>query len=211
MGITIRNRPKLLALMLAAGVTIPQWLPAQASEGDDRHLRNVCRLAEQVIRTGQPANKHEWAWAYMAYCPLAQQIPLRVLAMHAARSTHDSEVAQAALMPLGVLHDGTLFQEVLAVADDRQATSTARVVAWMSLYALAHPDRSVRYEHFVRLADVAPGSTQCSGIRMHPAVPEQGATSLPSAYREQVRAVARRVAADESEPRAVRGAAGCLM
>ena len=94
---------------------------------------------------------------------------------------------------------------------DRRATPTARVVAFASLYLLLNPDRSTDFRMFERLQSVEPGSGQCSGSRSHSIVPHAGATALPADYREQVRAVARRVAADVNEPRSVRGAAGCLM
>lgn len=206
------NSRKLVFAVVWSGLLFTEvGLASAQADPDSIHRQNKCRLAEQVIRTGQPANKTEWAWAYVGYCPLAQQIPLRVLGIRAAKTTLDPETAQTALMPLGVLHDGTLFREVLAIAGDRQATSTARVVAWMSLYALRHPDRSVRYEMFERLQSVEPGFGQCSASRSHSAVPESGETALPGDYREQVRAVARRVATHANEPRSVRGAAGCLM
>jgi hypothetical protein len=44
---------------------------AQSSERPgDVQLRNDCRLASQVIRTGQPAPKRVWAMSFIRICPL---------------------------------------------------------------------------------------------------------------------------------------------
>ncbi|HEX8394766.1 MAG TPA: hypothetical protein VF665_20645 [Longimicrobium sp.] len=208
---TLIGRGKLLVLMLVAGLVIPTLSLAQALEENDLHRRNNCRLAEQVIRTGHPANKMQWAWQYIGLCPAAQQIPLLLDRIQQARQSPDSALAHDAMLRLSTLQDGTLFRAVLNVAGDRQSTVTARIHAFMALAAVSDPTSYPRYEAFVQMGQLPEGSVGvCTVMRSHHLFREPGPTPLPADYRSQIVALARRVAADPTEAREVRGAARCL-
>lgn len=206
-----RNLPVLVALLTV--LMFGGFGEARAQANPDQvHRRNNCRLAEQVIRTGHPANKTAWAWDYVGYCPRELQVPLLVARMQQARRSTDEAFVSAALLRASTLRDATLFREVLGVAGDPEATEIARVYAFLTLDALRDPSRAPDYELFVRLGEMEDTSVgPCSTRRSHPTVAEEGVTPLPANYRDQIAAIAARTARDDRQPRPVRGAARCLL
>ena len=200
----------LIFVTVGMALVSAQNLRAQA-DPNEVHRRNECRLAEQVIRTGHPANKTDWAWTYLGYCPREMQIPLLVMRMQQARRSTDLAIVETALMRASTLRDGTLFREVVAIAGDPQATIPARVYAFVTLAALSNPSRDPDYDLFVRLGELGDSAIgPCSARRSHPARWDEG-TPLPVNYREEITTVAKRVAQDNTQPRQVRGAARCLL
>jgi hypothetical protein len=63
MRAALLNRISLLAMFTMAA---PATLMAQPAQ--DAHLRNDCRLAAQILRTGHPAPHTEWAYRAITKC-----------------------------------------------------------------------------------------------------------------------------------------------
>ena len=67
----MRNPLTALFGLIALLFLVPSAASAQQSRSavpDSVHARNHCRLAGQVVRTGQPATKRAWAWAVLPAC-----------------------------------------------------------------------------------------------------------------------------------------------
>lgn len=119
---------------------------AQGSERDDVHLRNDCRLAAQVIRTGHPAPQRGWAYSVVRLCD--QSAPA-VLAERWANTADTLELAQlagaSAQFPTRVVFDA--MASVVRAPADREATIYAMAVlasfakpnVGLSLWDLRHP------------------------------------------------------------------------
>lgn len=203
---------RLVLVALGALALIYSGRAHAQADPEEVRRRNSCRLAEQVIRTGQPANKTDWAWDYLSSCPPETQVPLLAIRMERARHSSDVEVVSTALLRASTMRDGALFNEVLEIAADPQSSVTARVYAFVTLEAIYDPSRHADYGLFVRmgtLGDSARGP--CSTKRSHPLVSEAGVTPIPPDYRQQITALAARISADPAQPRQVRGAARCLI
>lgn len=116
-----------LALMVA-----PTTLAGQPQQ--DVHLRNDCRLAQQVLVHGQPADKHDWALGVISNCGregadiLAAE--MRKNRMATARSPRLDLLAGQATMMV----DSAIFDAALSIATDRSAGEAARIHALSVLY-----------------------------------------------------------------------------
>lgn len=61
------SRPQVVSLWITLSIGVPAaHLGAQSNQ--DAHLRNDCRLAAQVLRTGNPAPHRVWAMETIARC-----------------------------------------------------------------------------------------------------------------------------------------------
>jgi hypothetical protein len=208
----MNSRHRLVLIGLCAVALVYSWEASAQADPDQIHRRNNCRLAEQVIRTGHPENKTAWAWEYLPSCPRGMQVPLLVIRMRQARQSTNAELVATALLRASTMRDGTLFREVMNIAADPQASVTARVYAFVTLDAIYDPSRHPRYDLFLRMADLGDSARgPCSSNRSHPLVSEDGATSIPVDYRQQITALAARLTEDSAQPRQVRGAARCLL
>lgn len=112
-------------------------LSAQPREGDDVHLRNDCRLAAQVIGTGHPAPRREWAYGIIRGC---DESGPRILAM-AWRSRLPGDAASLGQLVAATrtLNDRSVVDAVSDVARNREAPDAARVHAFALLYSYAVP------------------------------------------------------------------------
>lgn len=54
--------------LLPCALLVTAAVPRQAAAQQDVHLRNDCRLAGQILRTGHPAPHREWAWSVIPTC-----------------------------------------------------------------------------------------------------------------------------------------------
>ena len=203
---TSRHLLPLLILVLLA--------PAHAHGQENPDVvkrRNNCRLAAQVIATGRPAPHTEWAWRYIGFCEPEHRVNVYLRAMQQARTSTDIPFIRRALLPLTAFRDRMLFEQVLSIAGDEDASVPARVVAFMALASILDPSISPTYEGFAGgLDEYGVPLGGCSRRLAHPAGFAQGPTALPSDYRDIIAAVARRVARDTSETADVRSAATCV-
>jgi hypothetical protein len=126
----------LAALFLPAVVaSIP--LAAQPGEGQDPHLRNDCRLAAQVIRTGHPAPSRDWAFDTIRRCDASGP---RVLAdLWLAATPAEQGELERLFNVTRDFNDRQLLDAVIDVARRSGAPETTRVYAFALLYSYAVP------------------------------------------------------------------------
>jgi hypothetical protein len=194
-----------LAVLAILGAAVP--LHAQA-EPDSVKLRNDCRLAVQVTLTGNPAPRREWArWAIMRCGAEGGRVIAQ--AIRANKSSSDTALLNRITWPAFELRDGNVFLAAYEVLGDKSATPQARVFAVRTLLLALRPNSYLTYPD---LADETGGRQRtCYGsggsfhLVVHPGTP------LPPDYDVRVREIGARLAADASEPRAVRRAAACLI
>jgi hypothetical protein len=183
----------------------PRAVLAQANP-DSVHHGNDCRLAAQVISTGHPAHRAEWALAKIQNCrdgghTLAQAISAR-------RSSSDVEALDAVTRPAIRLRDGEVFSASLEIAGDRGASPQARVFAIRTLMWAMFPGGGIEYSD---LADLVQGRQRsCFGHGPSTETEITQGTPLPRDYVDRAKALARRLNEDETEVHSVRRAAVCL-
>ena len=200
---------RLLFVVLTSLVFSPQLAHGQV-DPDSVKRRNNCRLAEQVVTTGNPAPHTKWAWQYIGFCEPSQRVGVYRTAIQQARTSTDTTLISRAILPVVGLRDGVLFRDVMEVAVDRSASVPARVVAFVALAAIRDPNRSPSYEDFLGgLDEHGIPRRSCSARRSHPYAYDAGPTPLPADYLKQIETLRNRVRLDPSEPADVRSAAAC--
>lgn len=176
---------------------------AQA-DPDSVQLRNDCRLAIQVLTTGQPAPKRPWASSFIAACGAEAGGPLADL-MRRNRASADTALLNEITRPAFRLRDGQVFTAAHEIAEDRSASPQARVFAVRTLIWSISPGRWYRYSD---LADDASGRTDCIGDLYTDFEYTEGA-ALPPDYLQRVLELAERLMKIEEESQAVKNAAIC--
>jgi hypothetical protein len=196
--------PSLAAIALLAACAPPAVL-AQA-DPDSVHHQNDCRFAAQVVATGQPAARREWALSIIETCraggaALAQ-------AIRTSRSSTDVGYLDTLTRPAIRLRDGDVFAASMEIAGDPSASTPARVFAIRTLMWAMFPGGGIAYED---LADMVQGRQRsCFGHGPSTHTDVVQGTPLPGDYVARAKALANRLNADGSEARAVRRAAVCL-
>lgn len=194
---------RFLALLVIASCMAPLGAHAQPAADAARH-QNDCRIAVQVVTTGQPQARQEWALSKIRSCgadagrALASIIPrLREVPDTARLNRYFSATRE--------VYDGQIFDAAFAIAGDRTASTPARVFALRSLIWSGNPGRLLSYTD---LAGDASGRTHCAGgFTSH--VSLTAGAPLPAGYDARVRELAARLARDSSVPVEVRRAAQC--
>jgi hypothetical protein len=121
----------------------------QNPQSDQAHQANDCRLAQQVLTLGQPANKHAWAVRVIGNCGAAGgQTLATVLLRHRADQAPSPEF-EALVESASLVRDRCLFERALAIASDADAGSAARVESIRILYHLLNPATLAPYAMFV--------------------------------------------------------------
>lgn len=117
-------------LFIAVIAAAPACASAQANP-DSVHHRNDCRLAAQVLRTGEPNTKTAWAWATAQGC---QRIGSSAAAALQRLRASDDTAALGSLVTISRrLSDDDLFGAAVEVASDGDASPAARVAALAAL------------------------------------------------------------------------------
>jgi hypothetical protein len=191
-------------------VLLPRAAHGQA-DPDSIKRRNDCRLAAQVIETGNPAPHRDWAWQMIAFCEPGMRVQAYRTAIHTVRTSTDPVLLARAIRPVAGFRDGELFRNVLQLAGDRGASAAARAMAFVALAAIADPRAAPDYEAFRSGIDQRgiPRRT-CSRQRAEPLEPSPGVTPMPVDSLAQIRALRDRVRLDAGEPDQVRSAAACV-
>jgi hypothetical protein len=110
---------------------------ASQSNSHSSEHRNDCRLAEQVLATGRPPTRKEWALGVVWNCRDAG--PTLAAALTAAGASTDTAYLNPLTAPFIQLRDGYVVTAALALAGDRYASLTARVVAIRTLMYAVRP------------------------------------------------------------------------
>jgi hypothetical protein len=189
--------------------TLALLLPLSAAgqaNPDTVKARNDCRLAVQVVVTGHPAVKTEWAMDFVRQCT---ELPTALArAIRDTRASRDTTVLKRVTAPADWLRDGNVYSAASEVLRDRTASPEARVFAIRVLMWAALPGMELDYSHLVDTD--ADGSRSCGGLGPSLHGEMVRGMPLPSGWEESGRALGRSVARDPSEPAPVREAARCL-
>lgn len=124
-------------LIVLAAVLLWKPLSAQSGERTDPHLRNDCRLAAQVLRTGNPAPRREWALDAIRRCDVSGPDVISDLWRNAAPS--DPGALGQLWNATRHFNDRRIVDAVAEVALRKTAPDTTRIFAFTLLFSYAHP------------------------------------------------------------------------
>jgi hypothetical protein len=184
---------------------LPLAASAQANP-DSIKNRNDCRLAVQVITTGQPAVKTDWAMTFVRDC---SEFPAALArALREARASRDTGHLNRLTAPADWLRDGGVYSAAYEVLRDRTASPEARVFAIRVLMWAYLPGMELNYSHLVDTD--GDGYPTCGGLgpSLHGEIVR--GMPLPAGWEESGRALGRSLALDGSEAVQVQQAARCL-
>jgi hypothetical protein len=176
------------------------------AEPDTVKLRNDCRLATQVLTTGRPAPHLEWASWFIRRCPDAGSVIARSVRLH--RDTHDTVFLKAVTGRGTEIRDRAIYEAGLEVFSADAAAPEARVFAARLLAWLFLPGADLRYRDMV-----PPDGTPSMCFVRRPPIDLEiiRGELLPPGWPDVVRAAAKRVREDSSQPPIVRQAAACFI
>lgn len=203
------QRHTILALVGLIAVCA-QPLGAQA-DPDSVKLRNDCRLAGQVLQTGHPAPRLQWASTFIRACGPDAVAEANVAALNRLRAAADSPELKQVWNQLQYVRDARIYRTVVDIARDRRASVNTRVDALLWLQRLRAP------QQFATKAEVTGGFDANGRVqggcgrftRLAGTVSFYDGEALPSGYVAEITELGRRVSADMSEPLDVRTAARC--
>jgi hypothetical protein len=134
-----------LILTITATIAPGRSLGAQ-SEGQDRHVRNDCRLAAQALETGHPAPHYEWALEFIAKCEETGAPVLAAL----WRSAADTEHLNRLFVSSYLLRDARVTDAVTQAAQNRALPRLVRLNAIRVLAGHAVPEFMVSVPDLLR-------------------------------------------------------------
>lgn len=132
--------PPLNRIAVAALLLFAFPLAAQRTEPEDVQLRNDCRLAEQVVRTGNPAPHRSWAFSFIIQCGESGS---SALASVWEQSSTDEWTLQQLAITTYRLRTRGVFVAVSRAARSQENARLVRVYALGMLYSFAVPGSSV--------------------------------------------------------------------
>lgn len=193
-----------LLVLGAVALTLPLTSIGAQANPDSVKLRNDCRLAAQVIRTGQPAPKLQWSWDLIPGCPEAGDVA--AVALRRLRTDSDpAHFSNVSIVGFNV-HDAELFSTALDVAGDHGASTAARAISFRLLVHQLTADRDVTYGELTRSDTISGcplGWLEDRGVPITLA-------PLSADAAARATAVASSVAENSQEPEVVRIAANCV-
>jgi hypothetical protein len=140
---SINARRYLPPLLLAFVLGRPADVEAQPDDhvAEVRH-RNNCRLAAQVLRTGHPAPRYEWARRLITSCPV-EGPDFLVERWHAVRG--DTAELRDLVFHTGRRRDVRLYDAVRIIAADPARGDAERVGAMLALSRYVDPASAVSF------------------------------------------------------------------
>jgi hypothetical protein len=196
---------RFIGVCLAVAL-LPLRVAGQASP-DSVKFRNDCRLATQVVTTGHPAVKTDWAMTIIRECPAVAGALARALA--GARSSTDTVELTRITNAADWLRDGSLFAAAYDLLGDRAASHEARIFGVRVLMWAFLPGTEIRYSHLVAIVD-GDGVPICAGLGPSLHGDLVIGTPLPPDWAPRAQHLGRTIALDPTEPVRVRQAARCL-
>jgi hypothetical protein len=124
---------RCLALFAATGTVLLSSAEGTAQVSEHPALvqhRNNCRLAAQVLTSGEPVSKRAWARRYLAECPAEGPAVLTAQWRTATLSTEEIEQLTRSSLRL---RDARLYRAMMSTAADRSRPSDVRAAAMLVL------------------------------------------------------------------------------
>lgn len=183
----------VLVWPIAAALAVPRGALAQASESRDAHLRNDCRLASQVLTTGHPAPRREWALEVISRCENSGPVVLANLWRDAPATITALQELQG---PSNRISDNRLYTTLTTIARDRGVADLKRVVALQVLASYAAPNEGMSLGELLDPRPDAERTVTTYGVDYRPH--HSGSEPLPGTVPEDVARLMRELAAGES-------------
>lgn len=122
-------------LAVAATAIVASVIPGRVHAQDDVYLRNDCRLASQILRTGHPVPHREWAWSVIPSCRDSAGSVLAAV----WSDPPEGELSQLWGVSYRV-RDARLTRTVVAALRDPSRSRAVRIVAARVLASHAAPN-----------------------------------------------------------------------
>lgn len=199
-------------LVMGARPTIAQEPEyRQKRESEDVHLRNDCRLSVQVLTTGQPASKHEWALATIGRC---DESGPPVLARMWREAAGDTASLGHMIYRSVSMRDRRVYDVVSAIARDRSVPELKRAAGLHLLGRWARPGFSLQYRQFFvpgyEPAERYGGRSAVTLRYIDHDTQDEGAEPLPATIKADVVRLAREISANDPNYR-LKAAAALLV
>lgn len=196
----------VLLLVLGSMSHLHAQSPGQA-HADTVHFRNLCRQAEQTVRTGEPASRLDDAYAQLYSCGAEYR---DLLASAWTQSVREPSVPDSVLLArtsalLGAT-DGTIFAAALPLTKDRGLDFSRRTIAMLVVVAQLDPNL------WFRATDLrtAPSQHYCSGPSIATRLDRPVGTPLPPGASRQVVDVMKEIVSSEGADTPIGRAAACV-
>jgi hypothetical protein len=192
----------VLAIVASTPVHSQDRGPSEAS-----HLRNDCRLASQVIRTGHPHTRREWAEQFIDNCP--ESGPAAFVDVWITVPA-DSARLKWLVNFSSRLRDQRLVNAAAAILRDRSRPDLVRIGAMLLLMRYADPSELIGFSHLSSPpAGTGPIRMVMGNSATHPRRPLEGSEPLASGFENSVLLFLQEIAATDASP-SVRYAAARL-
>lgn len=195
-----------------AGVMLSVGNASAQADPDSVQHRNDCRLAEQVIGTGNPRPHRAWAGTVIQTCGAETFTRATATGLQRLRTSSDTtslrDVWGRALL---YVNSQRVFDLGLEIAGDPSASAEARVFALMGVLRMLRPDEAIdvptltrtdRTGKHYRYSWCSDGRT--AGIRQ-----KVVGSPVDANARSRLREVGRSIVTDATNPAMVRAAAYC--
>jgi hypothetical protein len=197
------SSPVVMAFLLVTSTAHAQTDP------DSVKLRNDCRLASQVLRTGHPAPHLDWARGMIRYCGHNQWADAVAAAISRTRSSTNERELASEWRHLWMLKDAVLLDSVQSIASDHSASVGSRLWALRTLANLIDPEGI--YGALTETDSGDPdGRPVCIVSRAAGVTMSYTRRPLPPDYVGRARATAASIISDESDVPTLRTAARCV-
>jgi hypothetical protein len=190
----------LLAGSLAATASTSAY-GQNSNQPGTAQFRNDCRLAAQVLQSGQPANKFAWAADMIGACP--QEGPA-VLAQLWGRPSVDSATADRLLNASVRIRDQRIASAALEIARNPSREETVRIIAIGLLFLYADPSSSISFGDMVPPPGWVPGQhvrMLSPGQGSHEIPQQVGDFPLPGGFAAETAVALRALGASDPNPR----------
>lgn len=198
------SRAFLLVPVLLLGAVLPA--AAQDERAAEVHKRNNCRLAAQVLTSGQPHSRYEWARVTIVDC---EDEGPAYFAAQWATAPADTTALRQLIAGSSRVRDARVYATLRRAATDASGPSAVRVAAMLTLAAYVDPSISIDLSE-LRVPDGPIERIRFRGGSAVDVVQVPGSQPL-GAVRDEVHSLSSTIAADRSgEPREVWYAAAVL-
>jgi len=192
----------LCALLMAS--------PARAQANPDSvKMRNDCRFAAQVLTTGRPAPHLLWARGFIGYCGTGEWSAATRGAVLRLRTSMDNAELAREWRFVWMLRDADLFDAIVEIALDGNASVGARLWSLRTLAKYIDPEGEYNVGPPVRATSHG-GQPECTAGQMAGRMASYAGKPLPMNFSAQARGVAQTLIADETQPVEIRNAARCV-
>jgi hypothetical protein len=197
--------PRRICVLTALALIVQMASSDVRAQNTDRpaevNLRNQCRLAAQIVRSGHPVNKSAWALDMIGNC--AEEGP-PVLVEKWGDISLDSIRSARVLDASSGIRDGRLAEVAIRIAHDSRFPETRRVAAMLLLVRYADPYTGLA----VSLLAPPPDWNAGQDVRMivgwgssHPIPQLTGHVPLPEDFTSNIIAELKSVAAASTDAR----------